>query len=108
MIEINFGHKPQEEEGIASIEQIEVKRPRRYKVLLHNDDYTTMDFVVYVLQTIFSKHLSEAQEIMLKIHNQGVGICGVFTREIAESKATKVGMIAKSEKFPLKCSIEPE
>lgn len=102
------GSRPQREEQIGTIEKIKVKRPSRFKVLLHNDDYTTMEFVVTVLQVVFAKTLAEAQEIMLKVHHQGSGVCGVFTHEIAESKAQKVEMMARSNEFPLKCTVEPE
>ena len=85
-----------------------VKKPKRYKVLLHNDDYTTMEFVVFVLQSCFSKTLDEAQKVMLKVHNDGVGICGVYTYEIAETKTAKVIQMAKESGHPLKCTFEPE
>ena len=98
----------EKEQEIGTIEKIKVKRPSRFKVLLHNDDYTTMEFVINILQIVFAKTLAEAQEIMLKIHHQGSGACGIYTHEIAETKAKKVRMMAKSNEFPLKCSIEPE
>ena len=85
-----------------------VKKPKRYKVLLHNDDYTTMEFVVFVLQSCFSKTVDEAQKVMLKVHNDGVGICGIYTYEIAETKTAKVIQMAKESGHPLKCTFEPE
>ena len=107
-----FGNDRDEEgeEGavIATKERKKVKRPPRYKVLLHNDDYTTMEFVIFILQHCFSKTLEEAQNVMLKVHHEGVGVCGVYTHEIAESKARKVEELAEQNSFPLKCSIEPE
>lgn len=104
-----FGEEDHEEgSGVATVIKPKVKKPRLYKVLLHNDDYTTMEFVVYVLQKHFGKSLAEAQGIMLKVHNEGVGICGVFTYEVAESKVAKVSQEAKENGHPLKCSIEPE
>lgn len=84
-----------------------VKRPRMYKVLMHNDDYTTMEFVVHVLQKYFSKSRPEAQSIMLEIHTRGLAACGIFTFEVAESKTTKVIKYAKENGHPLKCSYEP-
>jgi ATP-dependent Clp protease adaptor protein ClpS len=87
-------------------EQEEVKEPPMYKVLLHNDDYTTMDFVVMVLETVFNKDTAEATRIMLNVHNQGIGIAGVYTREIGETKISVVHELAKKNQYPLKCSLE--
>ena len=83
-----------------------LQEPPLYKVLLHNDDYTTMDFVVMILQTIFNKNTDEATRVMLNVHHQGVGIASVYTREIAETKVALVHRIAKRNQFPLKCSLE--
>lgn len=94
--------------GVATAIKPKVKKPRLYKVLLHNDDYTTMEFVIYVLQKHFGKSLADAQGIMLKVHNEGVGVCGVFTYEVAESKVAKVSQDAKDNGHPLKCTTEPE
>lgn len=77
-----------------------------YKVLLHNDDYTTMDFVIMILETVFSKDTTEATRIMLNVHNQGVGIAGVYTREVGESKIAVVHGMARKNQYPLKCSLE--
>lgn len=84
------------------------KRPKKYKVLLHNDDYTTMEFVVHVLKKFFNKSYSEAEAVMLEIHNKGVGNCGIFTREIAEMKSNQVVSYAKEKGHPLQSTIEPE
>ena len=103
--------KDEDEQGdIATKSQtkVKVKKPKRYKVLLHNDDYTTMEFVVFILQSYFTKTLDEAQSIMLKVHNDGVGICGIYTHEIAETKTAKVIQMAKESGHPLKCTFEPE
>ena len=78
-----------------------------YKVLLHNDDYTTREFVVWVLQTVFHKNESDAIAIMSHVHNNGVGIAGVYTFEVAETKVTKTMALAKAQQFPLQLSIEP-
>ncbi|MCR4667616.1 MAG: ATP-dependent Clp protease adapter ClpS [Desulfovibrio sp.] len=83
-----------------------LKEPERYRVLLHNDDYTTMDFVVKVLCQIFHKSVDEATEIMMRVHQQGRGECGVYTYEIAESKVSSVQIMARSAGFPLKCTME--
>jgi len=85
-----------------------VRRPPLYKVLLHNDDYTTMEFVVHVLETVFSHTSASATRIMLSIHHRGVGVAGVFPYEIAETKATKVMELARKAEYPLLCTVEPE
>ena len=74
--------------------------------LLHNDDYTTMEFVVEILQVVFHKSLAEATRIMLLVHKSGVGLCGVFTAEVAETKVEMVHHLAKKHGFPLQCSME--
>ena len=96
------GHR----EEILTKEKKDVQEPPLYKVLLHNDDYTTMEFVVMVLETIFDKDTSEATTIMLNIHHQGMGVAGVFSREIGESKVSEVHQTARKNQFPLKCSLE--
>lgn len=93
---------------LETIEKIKIKRPSRYKVILHNDDYTTMEFVIYILQTVFGKTFEEAKVIMLNVHNNGTGVCGTYTHEVAESKAAKVENLAKENGHPLMCTIEPE
>lgn len=96
------------EEKTHSSDQEALQEPPRYKVLLHNDDYTTMDFVVMILQTVFHKNTEEATRIMLNVHHQGIGIAGVYTREIAETKVAIVHQMAKQHQFPLRCSLEKE
>ena len=86
----------------------EAEPPRRFKVLLHNDDYTTMDFVVFVLQTVFRKRHDDAMGIMLNVHRGGVGIAGVYPAQIAETKIETVRSMARQEGFPLLCTMEPE
>jgi ATP-dependent Clp protease adaptor protein ClpS len=83
-----------------------LKKPRMYKVLLHNDDYTTMEFVVFVLQGIFHHTESEAMQIMLHVHKNGVGVAGVYTREIAETRITQVEALARQHEYPLRCSMD--
>lgn len=83
-----------------------VKEPRRFKVLMHNDDYTTMDFVVEVLSRVFHKTPAEAEAIMLAVHRQGIGVCGVYTAEVAETRIALVRKMAKARGFPLRCTLE--
>ena len=80
--------------------------PPLFRVLMHNDDYTTMEFVVHVLETVFRKSATEANQIMLNIHFKGVGTCGVFPLEVAETKIAKVHSLARSDGYPLRCSLE--
>lgn len=96
------------EEGFAIEEQRKVKRPRRFKVLLHNDDYTSMEFVVHVLAKHFRKAPAEATQIMLEVHFKGVGTAGVYPREIAETKVAEVMDEARENGMPLQLTIEPE
>ncbi|MBF0287920.1 MAG: ATP-dependent Clp protease adapter ClpS [SAR324 cluster bacterium] len=80
--------------------------PKMFKVLIHNDDYTTMEFVVLILERVFGKNLAEATRVMLNVHNEGVGIGGVYSFEIAETKVAAVHTIAQQYEFPLRCSLE--
>jgi len=88
--------------------QPKVQRPRLYKVLLLNDDFTPMEFVVVLLERIFYKNREEATQIMLHVHQKGVGVCGIFTREVAETKVRQVLGFAKERQHPLQCTMEPE
>ncbi|GAB4531243.1 MAG: ATP-dependent Clp protease adapter ClpS [Parvularculaceae bacterium] len=92
--------------GVATKTRTETKRPSLYKVLLLNDDYTPMEFVVYILEAVFNKRRDEATEIMLHVHNHGVGVCGVFTYEVAETKVAQVMDIARRNQHPLQCTME--
>lgn len=96
------------QEKLASTNREALEKPPRYKVLLHNDDYTTMDFVVMVLQTVFGKNMEEATRIMLNVHHQGIGVAGVYTREIGETKVAIVHRMARQHQFPLRCSLEKD
>ncbi len=87
---------------------VELREPRRYRVLLHNDDYTTMEFVVGILMTVFRKTVAEAEAIMLAVHEKGLGSCGVYTEEVAETKVAQVHDKARKAGFPLRCSMEEE
>ena len=90
-----------EAEGVTKL-----KRPPLYKVLLHNDDYTSMEFVVFILQTVFDRNEADAVTIMLNVHRQGLGVAGIFTYEIAEMKTAKVARLAEANEFPLLCTFE--
>ncbi|EPR44108.1 ATP-dependent Clp protease adapter protein clpS [Desulfovibrio sp. X2] len=97
---------PQERHDTTTFVEDEVQEPRRYKVLLHNDDYTTMEFVVKVLKEVFHKTEAEATRIMLNVHNSGKGVCGVYTVEVAETKVTMVHNLARQAGYPLRSSME--
>lgn len=94
--------------GVVTKTRPKTKKPSLYKVLMLNDDYTPMEFVIYVLERFFSKNRDEATQIMLHVHNRGVGVCGVFTYEVAETKATQVMDLARKEGHPLQCTLEKE
>ncbi len=86
----------------------QVKKPHLYKVLMHNDDYTTREFVVDVLCTVFHKSEPDAIRVMLHVHHTGVGVAGLYTREVAETKIKTVEQLARQEEFPLRLTMEPE
>ncbi|MAF57021.1 MAG: ATP-dependent Clp protease adapter ClpS [Ponticaulis sp.] len=94
--------------GIATRTKAKTKRPSMYRVLLLNDDYTPMEFVVYVLERYFNKSREQATQIMLHVHNHGVGVCGVFTYEVAETKVAQVLDLARRNEHPLQCTMEKE
>lgn len=94
--------------GLALKSRPKTKKPSMYKVLLLNDDYTPMEFVVHVLERFFSKNRQEATDIMLHVHRRGVGLCGVFTYEIAETKVAQVMDFARANEQPLQCTMEKE
>lgn len=99
--------KSDTQSGADTKERSKVKEPEMFKVLLLNDDYTSMEFVVLVLETVFHKESPEAQRIMLAVHQQGMGTAGVYTKEIAETKIAIVHHLARQNQFPLKCTMEP-
>jgi ATP-dependent Clp protease adaptor protein ClpS len=88
--------------------QERVKPPPLYKVILHNDDYTTMEFVVWVLQTVFHHDESTATAIMLHVHRNGIGVAGIYPHEIAETRAAQVEALAREQEYPLRCTVEPD
>ncbi len=100
--------KVHEQEDTDVVERVKPVVPRRYKVVFHNDDYTTMEFVVEVLATFFHKNQAEATHVMLTIHKTGKGIAGIYTREIAETKVAQVMDYAKKHGMPLLLTAEPE
>ena len=85
-----------------------LKKPLLYKVILLNDDYTPMEFVVRVLERFFHKNREEATRIMLQVHTKGLGVCGVYTRDVAETKVRQVMLSAQEQQHPLQCTMEPE
>lgn len=85
-----------------------LQKPPLYKVILLNDDYTPMEFVVMVLQRFFQKNREEATRIMLHVHQKGIGVCGVFTRELAETKVRQVTIFSNENQHPLQCTMEPD
>ena len=101
-------NNPEVEEGVSSETSIDVEEPPMYKVLLLNDDYTSMEFVVEVLMFVFRKTVEAATQIMLNVHQKGVGVCGFYPLEIAETKMDAVDALAREKGFPLKCTLERE
>ena len=94
------------EHGVVDKTRQQVKPPSMYKVILHNDDYTPMDFVIDVLTRFFNMQYEKASEIMLQVHNEGMAVCGVFTAEVAETKVQQVSIYAKEHEHPLLCTME--
>ena len=98
----------QTEEQVGSETSDQTREPPMYRVLLHNDNYTTMEFVVEVLMYVFHKSPESATKIMLNVHQQGGGICGVYSHEVAETKVDTVHNLARESGYPLRCSMEQE
>lgn len=94
--------------GVLPEKKTRLEKPKLYKVLLHNDDFTTMDFVVFILQYVFKRSEAEAVTIMLSVHNSGVGIAGVYPYEIANEKSQKAINLARAREYPLLCTVEEE
>jgi ATP-dependent Clp protease adaptor protein ClpS len=93
---------------VESRSEQKLQRPRMWRVILHNDDYTTQDFVVWVLETIFYKPRAEAFAIMMSVHRSGIGVAGVFTHDVAETKVKTTQQRAEEHEFPLLVTMEPE
>ena len=100
----NQNNEPQK--GILLDSRAKTKKPSMYNVLLLNDDYTPMEFVVMILEKVFNKQQEEATQIMLNVHKKGIGVCGTFTYEVAESKCRAVIDMAKKNEHPLQCTME--
>ena len=94
--------------GVITKEKPKVKKPDLYAVVLINDDYTPMEFVIYVLQTIFKKNYEDAKKIMLLVHNEGKGICGIYPLDIAETKANQVIEFSRINQHPLECKVQKQ
>ena len=105
-----MARKPEPDSEVLTETRTEKKlqKPRLYKVLLHNDNYTTREFVVAVLKEVFHRRETEAVQIMLHVHYNGVGVAGVYTYEVAETKIKTVEQLAQANEFPLRLSMEPE
>jgi ATP-dependent Clp protease adaptor protein ClpS len=101
---------PQDESGVATRTRAaeKLKQPPLYKVLLHNDDYTTMEFVIWILQTVFHHDETTATQIMLHVHENGIGVAGVYPYEIAETRATRVEALAREHEYPLRTTVEAD
>ena len=97
-----------DDSGLLLEARPKTKKPAMYKVLLLNDDYTPMEFVVHVVEKFFSKNRAEATDVMMHVHRRGVGLCGVFTYEIAETKVAQVMDFARANEQPLQCTMEKE
>jgi ATP-dependent Clp protease adaptor protein ClpS len=105
MAEWDFGKERDEEFAVE--ERRKTRRPRKWKVILHNDDFTTMEFVIHVLITHFHKPPAEATHVMLQVHQKGIGVAGVYSREVAETKVAEVTDEARANGMPLKLTTEP-
>lgn len=99
---------PDFDTDVLTESETRLEKPPMYKVVLHNDDFTTMEFVVYILRSIFHRSDAEAFTIMLKVHTEGIGIAGVYTYEIATMKAEKAINMARAHEYPLLCTVEEE
>jgi ATP-dependent Clp protease adaptor protein ClpS len=94
--------------GVATRNRTLIEEPRQYKVLFHNDDFTTMDFVTEVLQTVFGKSVEEAVSLMMKVHREGHAVVGIYSYDVAMTKASLATAMARQEGFPLHITCEPE
>ena len=98
-----------EQDGdVLTESETKLEKPKLYKVILHNDDFTTMEFVIFILQQVFLRSDAEAFTIMLKVHNEGIGIAGIYPFEIANMKAEKAMNLSRAHEYPLLCTVEEE
>ena len=111
MIDIKLSNNSEDLESnsysLVELEEPKLKKPSLYRVILLNDDYTPMEFVIYVLQTFFSYDKEKATQIMLAVHTKGKGVCGIYTKEVAETKSNQINNFAKQNEHPLVSDIEP-
>lgn len=103
-----MGRQPNSQQDFELEDEVLTEEPNYYKVLLHNDDYTPMEFVVFVLKKFFSKSEPDANKIMLDVHQKGIGLAGVYSFEVAETKVYQVNQFSKTNNYPLKTSLEEE
>jgi ATP-dependent Clp protease adaptor protein ClpS len=96
------------DEAVLTESETKLEKPPLFKVLLHNDDFTTMEFVIYVLRTVFHKNEADAFTIMMNVHRAGVGVAGIYTYEIAQMKAEKTMNLARAHEYPLLCTVEED
>ena len=108
MVKSNKIYQDNDDTAVLTKEKVKVKKPSMYAVVLINDDYTPMEFVIYILQTIFKKSYEDAKQVMLLVHNEGKGICGVYSLDIAETKANQVIEYARINQHPLECKIQKQ
>ncbi|HVF30233.1 MAG TPA: ATP-dependent Clp protease adaptor ClpS [Pyrinomonadaceae bacterium] len=99
---------PEFDTDVLTESETKLEKPKLFKVLLHNDDFTTMEFVVFVLEYVFNRTSAEAFSIMLKVHQEGLGIAGIYPYEVATMKADKTMNLAKAREYPLLCTVEEE
>ena len=98
----------QEQSSVRERQRTDLREPRRYKVIIHNDDFTTMDFVVMVLMTVFHKSQTEAEQLMLQVHHSDQAVVGIYSYDVAQSKIQRATMMAREEGFPLRLTCQPE
>ena len=101
-------HSHHSDQALVEEAKPRLQKPRMYKVILLNDDYTPMEFVVVILERFFYKNREQATQIMLHVHTRGVGVCGLYTKDIAETKVKEVLNFANENKHPLQCTLEPD
>ena len=99
---------PKEQSSVRERQRTDLREPRRYKVIIHNDDFTTMDFVVMVLMTVFHKSQAEAEQLMLQVHHSDKAVVGIYSYDVAQSKIQRATMMAREEGFPLRLTCQPE
>lgn len=99
---------PNDNTDVLTESKARLEKPKLYKVLLHNDDFTTMEFVVYILNVVFKRSTAESFAIMFKVHNEGIGVAGVYPYEVATMKCEKTLNMARAQEFPFLCTVEEE